>query len=164
MNGAASSSNGLGALDQWSARRIRPIVMLYVVAVFAIFCAVAYFVVHSTEAVKALVVAAVAALGATVPGVMEKIEYRLGASGIEKRTVRTNEPREFESVFRWDELSHVSPMRHGFKYSKTMTETNALRRFWNTHLSDRFSGEVHVEKNDLKRVLEIVERQGVAIS
>ena len=62
-------------------------------------------------------------------------------------------------MFAWSELSHVVPVKHGFKYVKTINETNALRRFWKRHISDKFSGEVHVERKDLERILGIVERQ-----
>ncbi len=161
---AASNSNESGTLDRWSARKIRPIVMFYVVAVFAVFIALSYFVFHSSKAVRVLVIAAVGAVVAMVPGVAERLEYRVTATGIEKRTVKTNKPREFKLVFRWDELSHVVPMRHGFNYYKTLNETNPLRRFWKAQISDQFSGEVHVEKEDLGRVLEIVEQRGITIS
>ena len=56
-------------------------------------------------------------------------------------------------------MSHITPTRHGFKYSKVVIETNALAQFWKRHLSDTYSGEVHVEKQDLDRVLGLVERQ-----
>ena len=155
---AASGSSEPEVLDRWSARKIRPIVVLYVVAVFALFMAMAYFVFSSTEAVKALALAAVATVFATVPGIMEQIEYRLTQTGVEKKN-KKNESPGFTVVFRWDELSHVVPMRHGFKYFKDLNETNPLRRFWKVHFDDTFSGEVHVEKGDLERVLQLVERQ-----
>jgi hypothetical protein len=160
----ASSSNEPGIQDHWSARKVQPIIVLYVVAVFAAFVVLSIFVFRSPEAVKVLVIAAVASVAATVPGVMEKVEYRLTESGIEKRTVNTTKPREFMDVFRWDQLSHVVPMKHGFKYFKIMNETNPFRRFWKVHVSDQFSGEIHVDRKDLRRILEIVERQGIAIS
>jgi len=151
----ASSRDGLVVLDSWSARKARPIVLLYIVAVFTVFIVLSHFVVHSPEAVKALVLAAVGALVATVPGVTGKVEYRLTESGIEKRTVKEN-PGEYEKIFAWDQLDRVVPMRHGFKYFKILNETNALRRFWKLHLSDRYSGEVHAERVDLDRILGLV--------
>ncbi len=51
-------------------------------------------------------------------------------------------------------------MGHGFKYYKTLNEASPIRRFWKAHFSDQFSGEVHVEKQDLERVLEIVDGGG----
>ena len=159
----ASSSSGSEVLDRWSARKIRPIVVLYVVAVFAAFIAVAYFVFDSLEAVKALALAAVATIGATLPGIMERLEYRLTEAGIERKKLKDTSS-EFKEVFRWDELSHVVPMRHGFKYFKTLKETNPLRRIWKVHFCDEYSGEVRVEKADLGRVLGIVKGQGISFS
>lgn len=154
-----SSEKGSVVLDRWSARRVQPAVVFYVVAVFAVFIAVSHFVFHSTEAVKALAIAALGAVAATVPSVMGKIEYRATASGIEKRTLDAKKPAAFEEALRWDELSRVVPMRRGFKYYRATNETNPARRFWKTHVSDRFSGEIHVERQDLGRILGIVEQQ-----
>jgi hypothetical protein len=119
---------------------------------------VSYFIFHSPEAVNALVLAAVGAVVATVPGVTGRIEYRLTETGIEKRTVK-DDPGEYEEIFSWDQLNRVVPVRHGFRYSKILSETNALRRFWRLHLSDRYSGEVHAEREDLDRILGFVEQR-----
>ena len=158
-----TSGDGSTVLDRWSARKIQPIVVLYVLAVFAAFIALSIVVFDSWKAVKALLIAAVGAAAATLPGVIEKVEYRLTGSGIDKRPINTKKPREFTGVFRWDELSHVVPMKRGFKYYKTMGEAGPFRRFWNTQISDEFSGEVHVEERDLERILEIVARQGIVV-
>ena len=161
MVSSESVSNGHGAevLDHWSARKVPPVVLLYLGAVFAACMALAYFVFDSGEAVKALVVAAVGAIGAATPGVLEKVEYRLAESGIDKRKLDPKKSGEFKNVFRWDELSHIVPTRHGFKYYKVVNESKALARFWKRHLSDTYSGEVRVEQHDLDRVLGLVERQ-----
>ena len=150
---------GPAVLDHWSARKVQPIVVLYVLAVFAVFAVVAHFIFHSTEAVKALAIAALGAVAATVPGVMERVEYRLTESGVEKRSAKKS-PGPFQEIFRWPELSRVVPTSHGFKYFKAMDEPRPLRRFWRRHFSDVCSGEVHVEREDLERVLGLVERQG----
>lgn len=164
MDGSTvSGSSGSEILDRWSARKIRPIVVLYVVVLFAAFIATAYFVFDSVDAVKGLALAAVATIVATVPGIMERLEYRLTETGIDRKKNK-NESPGFTEVFRWDELSHVVPMRHGFKYFKTLDESNPLRRFWKTHFCDQYSGEVHVEKTDLGRVLQLVERRGITLS
>ena len=155
---AAPADRAADELDRWTARKVRPIVVLYVVLVFAAFMIVAFFVFHSMEAVKALLLAAVAAVGATVPGVMERTEYRMTGAGIDRRPVKPKQTRDFETVFAWSELDRIVPMRHGFKYFKTMDEQGPVRRFWNTHLCDRYSGEVHVECEDLDRVLGLSER------
>lgn len=158
----AHSPAGPAVLRQWSARKVQPIVVLYVLAVFAAFAAVAHFVFHSTEAVKALAIAALGAVAATAPGVMERVEYRLTESGVEKRSARKS-PGPFQEVFRWPELSRVVPTGHGFKYVKVTNESNPLRRFWRRHFSDVCSGEVHVEREDLERVLGLVERHGLPV-
>jgi len=161
MVSGESVSNGHGAevLEHWSARKVPPVVLLYLAALSAVCIAVAYFVFDSGDAVKGLVVAAVGAIGAATPGVLEKVEYQLTGSGIEKRKSNPKKPGEFESVFQWDQLSHIAPTKRGFKYYKVVNETRPVVRFWKRHLSDTYSGEVHVEKHDLDRVLGLVERQ-----
>jgi hypothetical protein len=151
-------------LDRWSARKVPPVVVLYVAAVMAAFMVLAHFVFNSPKAVKALVLALVGAIAATVPGVLEKVEYQLTDLRIEKRSINNKKPGQFKEVFCWDHLSHVVPTRHGFKYFNTMTETNPIRRFWKRHITDEFSGEVHVEKDDMERILGILERRGVSMS
>ena len=164
MVSSESVSNGHGAevLDRWSARKVPPVVLLYLAAVSAACILLAHFVFHSGEAVKGLVIAAIGAIGVATPGVLEKVEYRLTESGIDKRKADPKKPGEFKNVFRWDQLSHIVPMKHGFKYYNVLNETNSLGRFWKTHLSDNYSGEIHVEKRDLDRVLGLVERQRMA--
>jgi hypothetical protein len=157
---SVASPDGVVALDRWVARKVQSIVVLYVAAVFAAFIAVSYFVFHSQEAVTALVIAAVGAIAATIPGVLEKVEYLLTASGIEKRTVNMKKPGEFKRVFQWDQLSRVVHTKRGIKYYKSMNETNPLRRFWKAHISDEFSGEIHVEKKNLERIRKIFEQRG----
>ena len=158
----AHSPDGPAVLHQWSARKVQPIVVLYVVAVFAVFAVMAHFIFHSTEAVKALAIAALGAVAATVPGVMERVEYRLTKSGVEKRSAKKT-PGAFREVFRWPELSRVVPTGHGFKYLKAMDEPSPLCRFWRRHFSDVCSGEIHAEREDLERVLGLVERQGIRV-
>jgi Na+/serine symporter len=165
MHGSATSSLKESQVpDRWTARKIRPVVILYVLGVFAAFIVMSIVVFQSREAVKALVVAAVGTVIAIAPGVAERIEYRLTASGVEKRTVNAKKPREFTGVFLWSELSRVVAMRHGFKYFKTLDESNPLRRFWKAYLSDQYSGEVLAEREDLERVLDFVSRQGIPVS
>jgi len=165
MNGSATlSTNDSEALDRWTARKVRPIVILYVLAVFAAFMVVSITVFHSAEAVKALAFAAVGGVVAILPSVIEKVEYRMTDSGVEKRPVKKERAPDFKEVFLWDDLDRVVPMHHGFKYFKTLNETRPLRRFWQKHFSDRFSGEVHVEKEDLARVLEIIAQRGITSS
>ncbi|MCG6948308.1 MAG: hypothetical protein LJE93_05260 [Acidobacteria bacterium] len=145
-------------LHQWSARKIHPVVMVYVVAVFLVFMALSRFVFHSPAAVKALAVAAFGAIVAMIPSALGRLEYRFTPSGLERRPLDRKKPRDFEEVFRWQELSHTISLKHGFKYYLRMEDTGPVRRFWRTHISDEYSGEFHVETDDRETVAEILER------
>ena len=70
--------------------------LVYLAALSVACIAVAYFVFDSGDAVKGLVVAAVGAIGAATPGVLEKVEYQLTGSGIEKRETRPEETRRVQ--------------------------------------------------------------------
>jgi hypothetical protein len=161
---AASDRDEATVLHRWSARKVQPVVALYVTGVFVAFMVVAHLVFHSVEAVKALAIGWIGAIAATLPGVIEKAEYRLTEAGLDKRAHHARKPVPFKDVFRWDQLDRIVPTKHGFKYFKILSETRPLRRFWRMHISDQTSGEVHVEKDDLDRVLRIVERQRVSTS
>lgn len=160
----ASGEDGATILDRWTARKVQPVVALYVVIVFAAFIAAAHFVAHSQETLKALVLVALGAVATTVPGMLMKDEYQATTSGIGRRTLNQKKPRQFEEVFLWDRLSRVVALRRGFKYYVEINEPSPFRRFWKAHLSDRFSGEIHVERPDLERILGVVEGQGITIS
>ena len=108
--------------------------------------------------------AAVGALVPLVPGVNAKVEYRLTATGLAKRSLGRGTPASFQDVFRWDQLSHIVPLRHGFKYYLTVNEPRPLRRFCKVHLSDAFSGEVQLEPEDQERVRDLLEQLDVATS
>jgi len=148
-------------LYQWSARKLQPVVLLYVALVFLVMMAVAHFVVHSRSAVTALATAAVAAIVPLVPAVLMRMEFRLTDQELERRPLTDQRPKPFERVVRLTEIDHVVPIRHGFKYFKAIDEPRPLHRFWKRHLSDRFSGEIHVEKADQHRVLAILAEEGV---
>ena len=149
-------------LETWVARTVHPIILLGVVGVFAAFAALAFFIFHSTEGVKALLLAAVGAVVATTPAVLSKVEYRLTSSGLGKRPLATRKRTSYRDVFRWDELSDIAPTRRGFTFRTHLDESNALRRFWKRHVSDRYFGEVLVERADLERVLEAIRARGVS--
>jgi len=157
----ANNNNEPEVLCHWSARKMKPIILLYVAAVFGALMVPSYFVLHSTTAVKALALAAVASIVPLIPAVVSRVEYRLTARGFEHRPLGKKEPGEFKSVFQLDELSHVVPMRHGFKFYKPLNESNPFRRFWKAHVSDAFSGEVHVETVDRERVLDELAQRGI---
>lgn len=150
-------------LFQWSARKLQPVVLLYVAAVFIAFIALSFFIFHSMAAVMALAMTAVAAIVPLVPSVLMKIEYRITEGGLERRTLNRDEPQAYERVFRFDELGHMVPIGHGFKFYFPLDAPSALKRFWLKHISDEFSGEVHVEKQDQKKVVNLLKEQGVDI-
>jgi hypothetical protein len=155
----SSSHGGPEVVDSWSARKVQPIVLVYVGLVFAVFIAVAHLNFHSPAAVKALAIAAVGAIIATIPVVLEKTEYRVTPSGLQRRKMNEKKPGQFRDVFQWNELDRVVPLNRGFKYFKKTRSGGLLQRFWQLYLSDTYSGEVHVEKDDLARVLAIVEQR-----
>jgi len=148
-------------LETWVARTVHPAILLGVVGVFAAFAALALFVFQSTEAVKALLFTAVASVVAATPAVLSKVEYRLTPSGLDQRKVGAKGRAPFREVFRWDELTHIVRARRGFTFFKQLDEPRSLRRLWKLHVSDRYSGEVHVERADFDRVLRAVEARGV---
>jgi hypothetical protein len=149
-------------LCHWSARKLSPIILLYVSAVYAVMIVLALLVFHSGAAVKVLALAAVGTIVPLFVEVSKRIEYRLTTQGLERRPHVDQEPRDYQSVFQLDELSHVVPIRHGFKFYKPLDESNPLRRVWKQHVSDRFSGEVHVEKEDQDKVLAVLAQHGVS--
>ena len=159
---AAVANDDPEVLFQWSARKVRPIVLLYVAAVLVAMMLFSYFVVHSMAAVKALAITAVASMVPLVPAVLSRVEYRITGQGLDRRSVNKEQPREFENVFELDQLSYVVPMRHGFEFYRPLNESNPLLRFWKAHVSDAYSGEVHVERADRERVVEILDRYGIS--
>ncbi|MCG6955055.1 MAG: hypothetical protein LJF04_03610 [Gemmatimonadetes bacterium] len=145
----------------WIARSVRPIVAGYVAAVFVVFMALAYFVFHSPDAVKALFLTAIGAVASVAPGILGRVEYRLTADGLARRPLADKKPREFKEIFRWDGLSHMVPTGSGFKYYKKMNEPKPLVRFFKSHFSARYSGELHVEQSDRARVRALIDQRGV---
>lgn len=147
----------------WSARNVRPVVAVWVVGVFVGFIALSHFVFHSTEAVKALLVTAVGAVGALVPSILTRLEYRLTDAGLARRRGSEKGSRELKVLFLWEELSHFVPTRTGFKYFKKMDEPNPLVRFFKLHISGDHSGEIHVEAEDLPRVRALIDARAVPV-
>jgi len=131
-------------------------VLAYVFLVFLAFMAMAWFGFHSLAAVKALALAAVGYGVALTPALLTRIEYELDDHGVRQRTLDRKKARAFQELFRWEELSHIVALRRGFKFFRPLSEPNALRRFWKKHLSDAYSGEVHVEAAERECVLEAV--------
>lgn len=151
-------------LYQWSARRLQPIILVYVGGVFLAMMAFSHFLAHSPTAVKALALGAIGFIGPLVPGVLGKTEYRLTEAGLQTRPLNTKAPKDYKEVFLWPQLSHVVPMKYGFKYYKPVGDSSWLGRFWKNHVSDAYSGEFHIEVADRDVVLGIMVRQGIPTS
>jgi len=162
-NATAANDNEPKVLCHWSARKLNLTVLLYVGAVFVAFMALSHYVFQSDTAVKSLAITAVGFLVSLVPAVLKRVEYRLTERELESRPHNTKKPSVFTSVFELDQLSHIVPTRHGFKYYRPLNESNLLLRLWKAHLSEAFSGEVHVETVDQEGVLERLVRCGVSI-
>ncbi|MCP4574088.1 MAG: hypothetical protein GY838_17140 [bacterium] len=155
-------TDGPEILLEWSARQVRPVVLLWLALISLGSMAVVWFAVHTPEAVTALLAAGVTALGTTAPSVLNRIGYRATADSLEKLPPSKRKKREFVTVCRWDDLSHVAPGKHNIKYYKHLNESNALLRFWKLHISDGYSGEIHMETEDRDEILALLGRLGVA--
>jgi hypothetical protein len=151
-------------LYQWSARKLRPIILVYVAIVFVSMMAVSYFLLHSTTAVKALAIAAIGFIVPMFPAVANRAQYRFTETGLETRPVNRKAKQDFKEVFLWDELSHVVPIKRGFKYYKSVNESSPIRRLWKSHFSDTCSGEFHVESENHAEVLSILADQNIPTS
>lgn len=140
----------------WSARKIHPRTIGYVILVFLAFILVAHFLVHSPEAVLALATAAVGSIVPLLPGVLNRTEFQLTEEGLLKRTPKEQKKKTgaFSQLFSWSELSHLVPRKDGFKFYKTLEASGWLDRFWKLYISDRWTGEFQVEKEDRPRVEE----------
>ena len=147
----------------WSARKLRPSTLIYVVLIFVFFMAISLFVFHSMSAARSLALGAIASIVALLPLVLGKFEYQTDESGVRKRPFGKRNKKEFEKVFDWSELSHASMLKHGFKYFKTLDEQNPVQRFLKIQFSDKYSGEIHVGKEDQDRVLRLFTDKGVPI-
>ena len=152
----ADSDDEPTVFHQWSARKMHPVVLVYVGLVFVGFIGLSYFVFHSMTAVKALAMTAVAAIIPLVPSVLHRVEYRLTDRSIDRRPHGIEPPAEFESLVRLDEVNRIAAVSHGFKFFKPLDEPNPVKRFWKTHFSDDFSGEVHVERADRDEVFGVL--------
>jgi hypothetical protein len=148
----------------WTARNVRPVVVVYLTAVFAAFIVLAFFVFHSVEAVKALATTLIASVAALLANVVARTEYQLTESGLRKRPFNPGKPKDFKEAFSWGEVDHVIPNKHGFKYFRPIEDTNPFLRFWKAHLSASTSGEVQVEQADQEKVMGHLARRNVPTS
>jgi hypothetical protein len=150
-------------LHRWTARRLHPVILLWVALVFLGFMVVAFWGFQSTDAVKALALTAVGSILPLGASVLTRDEYEMSEAGLVRRPVRGSRPGEFKTVFAWTELSHVKPVHHGIKYYRPLDEPRAWARFWKQHVSDAYSGEFHVETNDRDPVLAVIAKRGIPI-
>jgi len=153
-----------GTEHTWTARSVQPIVAVYVVAVFVCFMGLAHFVFHSANAVRALFLALIGGVVGTVPAILNRIEYRVTATGLAKRPFRPKSPGPFKDVFAWDELSYLVPTKTGFKFYKTLPDSGPVSRFFKLHFSAEYSGEFHVEAGDRAQVRAILGQKGIPTS
>lgn len=142
---------------RWSARKMQPVVLIYVGLVFLIFILLSYFIFHSMDAVKALAITGGTFILTGLPAVTKRIEYRLTKHSLEQRPLVKNKVPTYSQVFPLDQFSHIKLMQHGFKFYLHRDEMNSLRRFWKMHVLTGYSGVVPVEKRDMERVLGVLQ-------
>ncbi len=161
--GAATGVRECEIICTWTARRMRPAVVLGVVGVFAVFMLLAHFVFHSRAAVVALAGAAVAALVPMAPAVLARLEYRLTDAVLERRPATSDASKPFTRLFDRADLSHLVVTQHGFKFFLSVGTKNPLLAVWRKHVSDAYSGEIHVEAADRQRVLAALSELGITV-
>lgn len=132
----------------WSARKIAPKIILYVLLIFLIFILISYFGFHSINAVKALLISGFGYLISLLITAYTRIEYKLTKDKLENRPINKKNPKPFKTLFRLDEIDHLKPINSGFKYYLTLNNKN----FWNKHISYKYSGEIKLEKVDRERI------------
>ncbi len=137
------------AFRHWTTPGLPPVVLLYVVLVFAAFLAVSHFLLHSSTGTKALAIGAVGFLIPLLPKVLSRQEYRLTADGLERRG---GSQSGWRRLFAWDQLDRIAPTSHGFQFFLHLEEPNRVKRFWKLRFSDRASGEFHVGREDRHEV------------
>jgi hypothetical protein len=139
----------------WTARELKPRVVLYVLLVFLAFMALAEFGFHSTAAVKALFLAAIPSVAGMIPGLLSRTEYNVTGSGMWKRSLKRagkGDPSPSKEVFSWDQVDRIVPTSEGFKYYTRIEDKGLFRRVLKLHVLAGHSGEVHVETEDRDRV------------
>lgn len=149
-------------LHHWSARKIHPSVLIYVVIIYFALIAIVYFGFNSRKVVITLAATLAGIILPLLPGVLKRIEYKLTAQTLEQRPLTPENTTEYKEVFKLNQLDHIVKIKHGFKFYLTIDEQKPFKLFWKKHLSDKFSGEVHVESGDIDRVIETVTKHGIA--
>ncbi len=151
----------IAVLHQWTARKMQPVILLYVALVFVAFMVMAHFVFHSPAAVRALAVTMAGSVLSLAPGVLGRTEFRMVEAGLQKRPFKPDQPGDFQDVFRWSEVERVKPTGQGFKFYRALDESRKARRFWKLHVSDACSGEFLVEAADRPRVASLLADNGL---
>jgi len=155
-----SSHGGTDILCQWTARKIYPMVPLYVAGIFLGFIGFTVAV-QSKEAVIALATTGVGSIVALLPGVLSRLEYKLTPKELLKRPATGDDLVSFQPVFSVSELSHFVMIQSGFKFFKPLGTTRRMKRFIRKHLMAEYSGEVHVDRKDRERVRDALHRAGI---
>lgn len=147
---------------QWKARKIKPIILIYVGMIFFIFILISHFVFHSSEAVKALLITALGTIGPLSIAMFNRIEYKLTKEMLEHRPINQNKPSEFKTLFSLDQKINIKRAGSGLKYFLPLEESNPLKRFLKMNFSDKYSGEILIEKEDRKKVLDAFSELGIS--
>lgn len=152
--------SGMDVLCQWTARKIYPLVPVYIAGIFLGFIGFAVAV-QSKEAVIALATTGVGSIVALLPGILSRLEYKLTPKELLKRPATGDDLVSFQHVFQVGELSHFVMIQSGFKFFKPLETTRRMKRFIRKHLMAEYSGEVHVDRRDRERVRDALRRAGI---
>lgn len=147
----------------WSARKMPPIIIVYVVLIFIAFAAISYWGLHSTTAAKTLAFTAIGSIVPLMPLAFARIEYQLSQQKLESRSSIKKTVKPYTELFRLDQVSYIVRIRSGFKYYLTFKEDNKILRFFKKHISDKYAGEIKVEKSDAERIIAEFEKYGIDI-
>lgn len=150
-------------LLQWTARKMQPSVILYVILIYIVFIGLAYFVFHSATAAKTLAFTLVGIIVPLVPSILKRIEYKLTGHDLMSRTKTPDDKEEYKPVFALDKLDYIVKIKHGFKFYLSIEEKNSSGRFWKKHISDKYAGEVHVETDDVQKVFDLISELGINV-
>ncbi|MDX1828667.1 MAG: hypothetical protein R3342_03880 [Lutibacter sp.] len=147
----------------WSARSMSPKIILYLAIVFIIIITITYFGFHSLTAVKTLAFTAFGFILSIIPKIFTRIEYRLTPQKLESRIVSKKEQKPYKTLFLLDQLSYIVKIDNGFKFYLVLKEKNLISLFWKKYISDRYSGEVRLEKKDTERIINTLKKYGISI-
>lgn len=147
----------------WSARKMPPIVIVYVVLIFITFMAISYWGLHSTTAAKTLAFTAIGSIVPLMPLAFARIEYQLTKQKLESRSYIKKATKPYAVLFKVDQVNYIVRTGSGFKYYLKFEEKNGFKRFVKKHVSDKYGGEVKIEKPDVEKILAEFKKYGIAI-